>query len=176
MIPQKRLADEDAVPVASRMKGGILAAGAGAGLGAIVPVFLFPLFAGTIWLLNPSENAWGPALLALSIMLLPSCIAGAAMGTYMGFSGNSLTYCLKVCFSSLLGFYLGPLSLWIPLAAVIYVLHWFIPVGKATSVIFLGLMVASVFLGLIGSMIGSLRAKQWDRFGSESSSDEDAEP
>jgi len=176
VIPQKRLADEDAVPVASRMKGGILAAGAGAGLGAIVPVFLFPLFAGTIWLLNPSENAWGPALLALSIMLLPSCIAGAAMGTYMGFSGNSLTYCLKVCFSSLLGFYLGPLSLWIPLAAVIYVLHWFIPVGKATSVIFLGLMVASVFLGLIGSIIGSLRAKQWDRFGSESSPAEDAEP
>lgn len=156
---KRRRPHEADVPVASRMKNAILAAGVGAGLGAIVPVLLFPLFALTTWLLNPAENAWGPALLVLSLVLLPSCIAGGAMGTYMGLSGHPLSYCLIVSFSSLVGFYLGPLSLWVPLAAVFYVLQWFLPIGRFTSVLFLGLMIVSIFLGLIGSILGSYRGK-----------------
>lgn len=157
--PRGKSAHEGEVPVASRMKNAILAAGAGAGLGAIVPVLLLPLFALTTWLLNPTENAWGPALLTLSLMLLPSCIAGAVMGFYMGLGGRSLRYGLVVCFSSLMGFYLAPLSLWIPFAAIMYVLQWFFPLGKLTGVIFLAVMVASIFLGLIGSFFGSIRGK-----------------
>ncbi len=163
--PRRELAHEGEVPVTSRMKNTILAAGAGAGLGAIVPVLLLPFFVLTTWLLNPAENAWGPALLTLSIMLLPSCIAGAAMGTYMGMAGRSLSYSLVVCFSSLMGFYLAPLSLWVPLAAIMYVLQWFVPLGKLTGVIFLAVMVASIFLGLIGSFFGSVRGKAYGQSG-----------
>jgi hypothetical protein len=95
------------------------------------------------------------------------------MGTYLGL-GHSLAYSFRVIFFSLIGLFLGPLALWIPVAALIYVLGWFIPLRKVTTVVLLTLIIASLFLGLIGSVIGSLRAKRSLSFAAVSPPDDEA--
>lgn len=144
---------ESAVPQAEvRAVGVVAAAWGGALAGAAALVLMLPLLALCAWLLNPEENSWALALRLTSLLVIPSAAVGATTSMSMSLRGRPASQSVLTSMIALLGFYLSAFSIWILLAAGLYVLHWFFPILSLTGTVATIGLVLSLILGLVGAL------------------------
>lgn len=142
----------------------VLATIGGVIVGVVTPVFLSPCLALTIWLLNPEANPWGAALLAVSLVLVPAAVLGGCLATALALSGFASRSCVYMTGTGLLGLFLGVMSIWVPFAAGVYVLRWFLPIPVVARSLLIAAIILSLGGGLLGSILGVLHGRSL-RFG-----------
>jgi formate dehydrogenase gamma subunit len=140
--------------------GAVLAAVIGGVMGGVAaPVFLTPLLALTVWLLNPEPNPWGAAVLCVSLVLMPSAVLGACLSAALSLVGNPPRSCVFVTLAGLMGLLLGMMSIWVPFAAGVYVVRWFLPIPAAAQALMMAAVVLSLAVGLLGVILGVVRGR-----------------
>ena len=140
--------------------GAVIAATLGGVTAGIAsPVFLTPFLTLTIWLLNPDANPWGAALLGVSLVLVPSAVLGGCLATALALVGHPSRTCVLSTLTGMMGLFLGMMSIWIPFAAGIYVVRWFLPIPLLAQSFMMAAVVLSLGVGVLGVIVGVLRGR-----------------
>jgi cytochrome b subunit of formate dehydrogenase len=124
-----------ASPIA-RVAGVVPFGAGGAAAGLAAPLVAYLPFVLVAWILNPSGNYWGLALMPVYLFLVPCTVVGAVSGVVDELRGRSFGTALYAALAAAMGFCLGPLLVWLPVVAISHVIGWLLPglkVGEALA-------------------------------------------